>query len=425
LQKKEKQILLNPHTDSTGMATIHAFRPLHPNPFYADQLVFTKPQAESVSGDYTKEGALKPLKTLLETGARQRPETIEGQMIAYQDIRETLGRLLEKQKLWLDKWPGIFIYEVVHSTYRQTGIWALTSLQDYREGRIKIHELTFSESVRRLKNYREHTGLEGSPVLLTYHPDAVINQMIAGIKADKPKITLGNTNGIHKLWKIDDEKVQLRLIKAFSQMRSVYLADGHHRMESAAQLAKEQKEKGLPVFNTISTLYMSTDELRIEQYNRVVIPDVPINKEEFFKLLNQKFHIRESTGNYPIQPNELHRMGVYIDGQWYHLLAKSHILQNKDGSSGLDAEILQEHVLSAMFGITNPKTDRRLICAGGEKALDEIGAIVQGHSFAIAFSLCPIKMEQLIHAADSGQILPPKATWIVPKVPYGLLIHQH
>jgi uncharacterized protein (DUF1015 family) len=107
---------------------------------------------------------------LLETGARLRPETTEGQEQAYLEIKETLQSLLEQDQLYREELPGIYIYEVVHQTYRQTGVWALTSLEDYREGRIKIHELTFADSVRRMKNYRENTGLEGSPILLTYFP---------------------------------------------------------------------------------------------------------------------------------------------------------------------------------------------------------------------------------------------------------------
>ena len=155
------------------MAQIQPFRAIRPNPFYADQLVFTTPQAESVSGDNTKTGALAPLKTLLETGARKRPETPEGQASAFQDIKNTLKDLFQKDQLWHEETPGIYVYEVVHKTYRQTGIWALTSLEDYRKGAIKIHELTFEDSVRRLTNYRRNTGLEGSPILLTYPPDIV------------------------------------------------------------------------------------------------------------------------------------------------------------------------------------------------------------------------------------------------------------
>lgn len=390
------------------MATIKAFEPIRPNPLHADQLVFTKPTAESVSGDYTKEGGLKPLKTLLETGARLRPETPEGQLMAYRDIRDTLRSLLEKEALWREQIPGIYVYEVVHKNYRQTGIWALTSLQDYTEGHIRLHELTLADSVRRIRNYREKTGLDGSPVLLTYPPTIAVNNIIEATKASQQKTTLGNAHGLHRIWKINDPGTQEALIRAFAEVGTVYMADGHHRIESAA----------LSGYANISSLYMAFDQLRIEEYDRVVIPDISIEKGELVKKLSENFYIRESTGNRPVQPKEQHRMGMYFDGEWYHLLAKA-------SNTLFGAVLLQEQVLSKIFGIKDPKADERLRCAGGENALEEISALFRAHSGAIAFTLCPLSISQLIEAADAGRVLPPKSTWIVPKVPYGLLIHQH
>jgi len=346
-------------------------------------------------------------------------------VLAYQDINETLQSLLEKDKLWNEKEEGIYIYEVVHKDYRQTGIWALTDLKDYTDKNIKIHELTFADSIRRMKNYRENTGLEGSPVLLTYPPDTAINAIIERVKVSQPKAVLGNRHGLHRLWKVEDKVIHQRLIEAFAEIKTVYLADGHHRLESAAQLAEEQRQEGLPAYNKISSLYMATDQLRIEEYDRIVAPERQFGKEELFKALNEHFHIRESARNLPVQPKGLHRLGLYFNGEWYHLLAKAHTYESKSNVAGLDAAILQELVLGPIFGIDDPKTDGRLICAGGEKALEEIGAVLQAHPCAIAFTLCPLTVNELISVADAGQILPPKSTWIVPKVPYGLLIHQH
>jgi uncharacterized protein (DUF1015 family) len=407
------------------MATIRPIKPIRPNPFYADQLVFTKPQAESVSGDYTKAGGLKPLKTLLETGARLRPETPEGQEMAYHDIKETLQNLLQQEQLWREKIGSIYVYEVVHTSYRQTGIWAMTDLADYTDGNIKIHELTFGDSVRRMRNYRENTGLEGSPVLLTYPTDGAINTIIAITKANQPEAALGNEHGIHRLWKIADVGMQQTLIEAFAKIQNTYLADGHHRLASAALLAAEQKKNELPDYSHISSLYMAFDQLKIEAYDRVVVPEKEIDKADLLKELTRHFYIRESTGNKPVQSAELHHLGLYLNGEWYHLLAKPHTYADRCAAESLDAAILQEQVLSKIFGIIDPKTDGRLKCAGGEKALEEIDTIMQAHPRAIAFTLCPLTIEQLIAVADAGQILPPKSTWIVPKVPYGLLIQQH
>jgi uncharacterized protein (DUF1015 family) len=400
------------------MATIQPFKPIRPNPIYADQLVFTTPQAESVAGDYTHNGGLKPLKTLLETGARLRPETPEGQEMAYLDIKETLQNLLGEDRLWREETPGIYVYEVEHPTYSQTGIWALTAIEDYMNLTIKVHELTFADSVRRLKNYRANTRLEGNPVLLTYPPDETINSTIANSKSGPPETVYCNAQGRHRLWKISDPETLQKLTQAFARLPDSYLADGHHRLESACLLAKEQREKGLPSCDHISSLYLASDQLRIEGYHRIVVPGEPVNRERLYRRLMENFHIHESTGNHHVLPEEAGHLGMQLGGQWYHLLPKH-------PNDSFDAEMLQEKILAPVFDINDPKTDIRLKCAGGEKALEEMDKILREQPQAIAFTLCPLTVEQLISAANARQILPPKSTWIVPKVPYGLLIHQH
>ncbi|HEY4197078.1 MAG TPA: DUF1015 family protein, partial [Mucilaginibacter sp.] len=226
-----------------------------------------------------------------------------------------------------------------------------------------------------------------------------------------------------RIWKIEDPQVQQQLIDAFANIPTAYLADGHHRIESSAILAEEQKLAELPVFDRISSLYMATDQLRIEEYDRVVIPTASIDKSRLFKQLEQHFEIQPS--KQIVQPKATHCLGLYFAGKWYSLIAKPHTYINKSAAAILDASILQETVLAPVFGIEDPKTDQRLKCAGGEKAMEEIETILKASPDAIAFTLCPLSVEQLIAVADAGEILPPKSTWIVPKIPYALLLHQH
>lgn len=405
------------------MAKIQPFKPIRSNPLYADQLVFTSLQVESVSGDDTRDGALAPLKTLLETGARLRPETPEGQAKAFAEIKDTLKNLLDAGKLWHEQKPGIYVYEVEHKTYRQTGIWALTSLDDYTQGDIKIHELTFADSIRRLANYRRNTGLEGSPILLAYHPDITINRIIAETIKHTKKITYGNEHGLHHLWKVEDPETQQHLIDAFAKIKTVYLADGHHRIESSALLAAEQRANGLSEYDHISSLYMATDQLRIEEYDRVVVPSDKVERDAFFDRLKKSFDINPSKQQ--VQPRRPHQFGMYFEKSWFELTAKPNLYNRPNALAGLDAYILQETILAPVFGIEDPKTDQRLKCAGGEMAMDEINAILEVHPDAIVFTLCPVSVEQLIAVAEAGEILPPKSTWIVPKIPYALLLHHH
>jgi uncharacterized protein (DUF1015 family) len=376
-----------------------------------------------VSGDESRDDTLAPLKTLLETGARLRPETPEGQATAFQEIKDTLKTLLENDQLWHEQTPGIYVYEVEHKTYRQTGIWALTSLDDYTEGNIKIHELTFADSIRRLTNYRRNTGLEGSPILLAYQPDITINRIIAETIKHSEKITYGNEHGLHHLWKIENPAIQQHLTDAFAKIKTVYLADGHHRIESSALLAAEQRAKGLTEFDYISSLYMATDQLRIEEYDRVVIPTEEPEKETFFNRLNEHFDTRPS--GQQVQPREFHHFGLYFGKTWFELTAKPHLYNHENEAANLDAYILQETVLAPIFSIDDPKTDLRLKCAGGEMAMDEINAILAAYPGAIVFTLCPVSVGQLIAVAEAGEILPPQSTWIVPKIPYALVLHHH
>jgi uncharacterized protein (DUF1015 family) len=404
------------------MANIEAFKAIRPNPVYADQLVLTKPQAESVAGNPEQTGALAPLKVLLETSARMRPETTEGQALAYEDINQTLQYLLTTNRLWQEEKPGIYIYEIARPGYRQTGVWALTALSDYTKRTIKIHELTFADSVRRIRNYRENTGLEGSPILLTYAPDIRINRIIAEVRKKGIKQTFGNREGFHRLWKIDDVLTQKKLIKAFANIKDVYLSDGHHRLESAASLAKEQRAQNKPFFNSISSLYMASDQLRIQEFDRVVVADTPISKEYFFKEIEKSFLIHQTAKKNPIQPRKPNQMGMFAFGEWYHLAPK---VIPKSLLASLDATILQKQLLAPVFGITDPGIDNRLKCIGGEKAMEEISLMLTEHKEAFAFTLCPLTAAQLIAVSDAGETLPPKSTWIDPKIPYGLLIRKN
>lgn len=383
------------------MATINAFRGLRPNPAFAHELVLSKPQAESV------EIGGCSLKDLLETPARLRPETAAGQAAAYQAIKAALRQLVATGRLVHAERPCIYIYEIEHPGYRQTGVWALTALDDYRNGHIKTHELTLAESSRRLQQYRAATGLEGSPILLAYSRQSAIERIIQQTKQRSQPVTLGNIHGVHRIWEISASDIQQDLIVAFAAVKNVYLADGHHRLESAAATG----------FGNLSSVYMATDELRITEFDRLVLPEKRWSKAALIRRLAPNFQLTPLKEMEWIRPANPRRLGMLASGRWYRLTAR------KLGSIG--ATILQERVLGPVFGIEDPVTDPRLKCIGGAGAKDEIGNFIAEHPNAIAFTLYPLTVEQLIAVADSGGVLPPKSTWIDPKIPYGLILYQH
>jgi len=404
------------------MAAISPFKAFRPNPMRADALVFAEEKRPADGSEHQVNGYAHTLKSMLESGARVRPELPETQERAYKQINQKVEELMENGDIWHEQHAGFYVYEIAHPKYRQTGIWALTDIEDYTTGRIKTHENTFPDSVRRLRNYREYTGLEGSPVLLTYAPTIAINRIIAETKKKNNKQVLGDRNCFHRFWKIEDEPTKRRLIKAFADVSSVYLADGHHRLAAAAKLKAKMHEEGNSGRHTISSLYIAVDQLRICEFNRVFIPEKQIDQTAFFDKLSAKFLIRRKMNNTAFQPRKDQHIGMYFGGNWYDLYVK-HMPQNGVASK-LNVSLLQKQLLGPLLGVDDPATDARLKCVGGANAFNDIEALLLEHPQAIAFTLSPLSVEQLIAVSDANEILPPKSTWIDPKVPYGLIMFK-
>jgi uncharacterized protein (DUF1015 family) len=393
------------------MATIKPFRALRPDPFYAERLVFPENKNIHFFGLDADKASLKSLKERLEAPARKRPETESGQESAYQEIRKNLVTLKHMMRIRRDKKPGIFICEIEHAGYVQRGVWALTSIYDYINGDVKIHEQTLADSERRISNYRKFTGLEGSPVLLTYPPDETINRIISEICAAGRSSIITNGKNKHRLWTVENPEQIEALIIAFANVHTSFLADGHHRMAGTAKLALDTKEE-----HFISSLYIAADQLRIIDYHRVVVPDMIVTEEWLLHRLNSICEVKARTFNKAVRPGRHGLIGMCFQGQWYEL----HVIDQ----NALDVVTLQDQVLKPLFGIDDPRTNPRLRCIGGEHAMDEIAMIIKDEPLAVAFTLCPMTVEQLMTAAGNNQILPPKSTWIDPKVPYGLLMYR-
>jgi uncharacterized protein (DUF1015 family) len=234
-------------------------------------------------------------------------------------------------------------------------------------------------------------------------------------------MSLSSDGVSHILWRIDNAATIQELTAAFAQVKATYLADGHHRFESSSSLAAEQRANGEKIFDTISTLYMATDQLRIQEFDRVVTPSTAIDINDILGKVNQRFDIVKS--ECAIQPREPHKIGMCVRGEWFELTPRS--VPSDSFASALDASILQDQLLAPVFGIEDPVNDKRLKCIGGSGAVSEINALVCQHPEAIAFTLCPLSTDELLNVADAGEVLPPKSTWIDPKIPYGLLLYRH
>jgi len=347
--------------------------------------------------------------------------------LALKKINENFEDFLEKGIFIRDSDPSIYVYQVKRSGLTQTGIWTITSIDDYLNNVIKKHELTSADREQSLIDYLQQTGIDANPVLITYTAVDRMNAIINQTTHKKTEINFIKEGSEHRLWKIDDEFTLNRLMNEFSQLSATYIADGHHRAAAASLLGIQRrklnlKHKGNEEYNFFTSVYMSTDQLRIYGFNRLIKDLNGLSSNEVLRSVEENFKIKKSS--IPIKPEKIHDFGMYLDGNWYLIKAKPEIIQTNNPLAKLDVTILQDFILSAVFNISDPRTDSRISYRGGKLPLTDLVSEVDSGKFAIAFILYPTAIEQLLELADEGEVMPPKSTWFEPKFDMGLLISQ-
>lgn len=347
--------------------------------------------------------------------------------LAFKKINENFEEFLDKGIFVQDKKDSIYIYQVSRDGLIQTGIWTLTSIDDYLNNVVKKHELTNSAREQSLIDYIQQTGIDANPVLITYNSKPSIDGIIAIKTKNTPDISFSKNGIDHRLWIIDDEKSLKILIDEFSNLSSSYIADGHHRAAAMSLLGIQRrklnlKHRGDEEYNFFTSIYMSTDQLKIFGFNRLIKDLNGLSVEDIIKLTSKYFNISESLNE--VIPENTHEFGMYLSGKWYRLSAKTEIVNQENPLSKLDVSILQDYILSPIFQIVNPRTDKRIAYRGGNLPIKTLVNDVDSGDYDIGFTLYPTKIEQLMEVADAGEVMPPKSTWFEPKFDVGLLIHQ-
>lgn len=313
----------------------------------------------------------------------------------------------------------------------QYGIVACAYSEDYVNKIIKKHELTRKDKEEDRMKHVRITNANVEPVFFAYPAVNEIDEIVSKITATAPIYDfIAKEDGFgHRFWVIDDKATIARLVELFAtRVPAMYIADGHHRSAAAALVGQEKKENnpahnGQEEYNYFMTVIFPDNQLKVIDYNRVVKDLNGLSKDEFLKALD-KAYVVEEMGADIYKPAKLHEFSMYLDGKWYKMTAKNGTYNDNDPIGVLDVKILSDHVLDAILGIKDLRTDKRIDFVGGIRGLGELKRRVDNGEMKVAFALYPVSMQQIIDIADSGNIMPPKTTWFEPKLRSGLVIHE-
>lgn len=344
----------------------------------------------------------------------------------YEKARDTISQMLEKGEFVQDAVPCYYLYELTMDGRSQTGIVGCASIDDYIHGTIKKHENTRAEKEQDRINHVDISSMQTGPIFLAYHANKVLKALVAGIKKTQPENDFISPDGIrHRVWVISDLATVQTIEKTFAGINSIYIADGHHRAASAVKVGlKRRKEhpdySGSEEFNYFLSVLFPDEELKIYDYNRLILDDKGIGHKELFARIAEKFKI---TGPYPtaVHPAQKGEFGLYDTTGWYRLTIKPQYT-SPDPVDGLDVSILQKELLEPVYGIKNPKTDPGIDFVGGIRGLKELERRV-AQDAKVAISMYPTSITELFAVADAGLLMPPKSTWFEPKLRSGLFLH--
>lgn len=341
----------------------------------------------------------------------------------YRRALENFQKLLRDCPLETESVPSIYLYRLIMDEQEQIGVVACCSLDEYDNDLIKKHERTRRDKeddrTRHMVMLRAQTG----PVFLTYRARRDIDSMVMETTMTGALFDFTAEDGIrHTVWRAADG---IRFIEAFREVPLLYIADGHHRAASASRARAELREQsfahtGEEEYNNFLTVIFPDEQLRILPYNRVVRDLNGLSKEEFLSTVGQSFDVVADAES---QPQEPKRWSMYLDGRWHGLSLPAGAAQPAGVVASLDVSLLQDRLLDPILGIKDIRTDKRIDFVGGARGTVELERLVNEGKAAVAFSLFPTSMNDLLTVSDAGEIMPPKSTWFEPKLRDGLLIH--
>lgn len=342
--------------------------------------------------------------------------------------KEQFLAMLNSHVLTLDQEPSFYVYTQHIGDQSFTGIMGCASVEDYDSGVIRIHEQTIASRERLLKEYLSVCDINAEPVCFTFPSNATLARLTEVVRSEPPLLQFDTDNGQqHQLWRIHGHQQVKAFQEAFAQMPNIYIADGHHRSASSVLLAHERREKvgGNPGSDEPSNwflgIFFPDDQLKIFEYNRLVKGLGEHTTESFLNALKTDFEVH-GCGTTAVHPTRKGQFGMYMAGQWYRLDYRHG--RSTEVVTSLDVSILSDRILSPLLGIHDLRSDGRIGFMPGTKGTAGLEAAVNSGRFDIAFSLFPVSGEEFYAISDQGKTMPPKSTYVVPKLLNGLVIYS-
>ena len=333
--------------------------------------------------------------------------------------------LIKECPLEDEETPSLYLYRLIMGDHEQIGVVACCSVDEYDRDIIRKHERTRRDKeddrTRHIMVLRAQTG----PVFLTYRGEVRIDSLVADALTRNPPLYdfVANDDIRHTIWRVPNYQP---LVEAFAEVPYLYIADGHHRAASAGRARAELKEHGFGFigneeYNFFLCVIFPDNQLQILPYNRIVRDLNSMSREAFLARVRESFALTESASSSPKQRGE---WNMYLDGRWHGLALPNDAVRPEGVVDSLGVSILQDRLLAPILGIKDVRTDKRIDFVGGIRGTGELEKLVKEGKAAVAFSLYPTTIDDLLRVSDAGEIMPPKSTWFEPKLRDGLLIHQ-
>jgi uncharacterized protein (DUF1015 family) len=407
------------------MAMIQPFKALRPQPQLAKQ-VASQPYDVLSSTEAKQVAAGNPASFLHVTKSEiDLPESVDIHDAAvYEQAKENITAFIKRDVLFRESKDCYYIYQLIMHGRAQTGLVCVSSVDDYENDIIKKHEFTRPEKELDRINHIKTSGAQTGNVFLAYRNNESLDALIENWKKTKTAVYdfVADDQIQHTIWVVNDTSTIDNITAIFNnEIPCTYIADGHHRAASAAKVRAALGANATKNADYFLTTLFPSNQLYIMDYNRVVKDLNGLTAEAFIEAVSTKFEI-EQLAKEPFKPAALHEFGMYINGCWYQLTAKPGTYTD-DPIGILDVTILQNNILDAILGISDPRTDARVDFVGGIRGLQVLADRVDSGQFAAAFSLYAVTIDQLFAIADSGNVMPPKSTWFEPKLRDGLLTH--